>query len=44
MYAPTFMYIGGMQTTPDATNAPRRIVEPPGTTRTFASTSNRRMG
>jgi hypothetical protein len=30
------MYIGGMQTTPVATNAPVRIVEPPGTIRTPA--------
>ena len=33
-YAPTFTYIGGMQTTPGATYAPSRTVEPPGTMRT----------
>ena len=30
-------YIGGMQTTLVATNAPSRIVEPPGTMRTPAA-------
>ena len=38
MYAPMFTYIGGMQTTLDATYAPSRIVDPPGTMRTPAAT------
>src|SRR3982074_488903 len=33
-YAPTFTYIGGMQITPDATYAPSRMLDPPGTMRT----------
>ena len=37
-YAPMLTYIGGMQTTLCATNAPSRIVDPPGTMRTPAST------
>src|SRR5215813_7609785 len=35
-YAPAFTNIGGIQTTPGATYAPSRIVEPPGTMRTFS--------
>src|SRR5437899_189756 len=38
------MYIGGMQTTPDATYAPRRTDDPPGTTRTLSLVVNRRIG
>src|SRR5437764_168479 len=30
-YAPTLTYIGGMQTTPGATYAPSRMLDPPGT-------------
>src|ERR1043166_7663229 len=36
MYAPAFTNIGGMQTTPGATYAPSRIVDPPGTMRTLS--------
>src|SRR5689334_16498661 len=43
-YAPTLMYIGGMQTTPGATNAPRRTDDPPGTIRTLSATRKRRGG
>ena len=37
MYAPMFTYIGGMHTTLRSTNAPSRIVDPPGTMRTPVS-------
>ena len=43
-YAPTLTYIGGMHTTPGATYAPSRIVEPPGTMRTRSASVVGRTG
>src|SRR2546427_1377631 len=43
-YAPTFTYIGGMHTTPGATYAPSRMLEPPGTMRTASASVVARTG
>src|SRR4051812_50022518 len=43
-YAPTLTYIGGMQTTPRATYAPRLMLDPPGTMRTPSPMVNARGG
>src|SRR5256885_11889174 len=43
-YAPTFTYIGGMQTTPGATYAPSRMLDPPGTMRTPSASVVGRTG
>src|SRR4051794_6059128 len=39
-YAPTLMYMGGMQVTPRPTKQPSRMLEPPGTIRTPSLPSN----
>src|SRR5437016_5162885 len=43
-YAPTLTYIGGMQTTPGATYAPSRMLDPPGTMRTPSASVVGRTG
>jgi len=42
-YEPTLMSIGGMQITPGATYAPRRMIDPPGTILTPSATVKSRM-